>query len=76
MKTEIHLRVYIFQKKNGLNGWQENRSIHIDIIDIQAIRMQLSEIPNSLLFSSQNIFKKWLIKMFIFTNTSEFIRSL
>ena len=55
MKTEIHSKVYIFQKENGLNGWQENRSIHIDIIDIQAIRMQLSEIPNSLLFSSQNI---------------------
>ena len=55
MKTEIHLRVDIFQKENGLNGWEEYRSIHIDIIDIQAIRMQLSEIPNGLLFSSQNI---------------------
>ena len=29
--------------------------VSIDIIEIQAVRMQLSEIPNSLLFSSQNI---------------------
>ena len=45
MKIEIHSKVYIFQKENGLNGWEEYRSIHIDITGIQAVCMQLSEIP-------------------------------
>ena len=40
------------------------------------MHMQLSEIPNSLLFSSQNVWtEESPIKRFIFMKTSEFIPS-